>query len=222
MVTLLILQLSWPVNAAAPNWGKATGLRATENLCGNQHSLILKGKDTRTSPMSNMPGCTSSEVVYDQLIISETLLAHGNGGPISVSGVDSGAIHCSKGKIAMIIGAPGQVEQVIREHPVLPNCTYVTKRYEHVSSLGKISFVDTGDGRTMTIAESLAAGAKERALIIAQCNANPACRAEMARMSSGSRAPNNPCGGSSGYPTLSGGGRCVDSKGNADPQGTVH
>ena len=74
----------------------------------------------------------------------------------------------------------------------------------------------------MSVAESLAMHAKERDRAIAECNASPACQAEVRRMTSYSGTPsnNNPCVGNGDYRSYSGAGRCTNSSGQIDPNGS--
>jgi hypothetical protein len=76
------------------------------------------------------------------------------------------------------------------------------------------------NGGTMTVAESLAMHAKERERAIAECNASPACVAEVRRITafSGGDTPSLKCPSQSIYSNLQGS-KCVDSSGNADPKG---
>ena len=52
-----------------------------------------------------------------------------------------------------------------------------------IAGAGGIPFTDVPNGGTMSVRESLAIHAKERERAIAECNASPACQAEVRRRS---------------------------------------
>ncbi len=138
--------------------------------------------------------------------MSKKFFQAGNKGEISASHVDAGYIFCGKGEAAINLGGPGEAERAIREHPAPLGCSYTTRQYQYISSVGSIPFSNVANGGTMTVAESLAMHAKERERAIAECNASPACLAEVSRMSAARGA---------------GTGRCTNSNGNRDPNGDV-
>ena len=218
---LLLLQLSNPAKADPPIWANSKWVKATDTVCGGVHTLVLRGNSVKAPLPSKTPGCTSTEENFHQLNVSKAFFQPDAKGQVSASNVDAIYIFCGKGEVAIHLGAPGQAERANREHPV-PECTATKRRYRSLTSVGHIPFTDVANGGTMSVAESLAMHARERQKVIADCNANPACRAEVNRMrsSSGSGVPANPCNASGNYSQYNGAGRCTDSNGNPDPRGT--
>lgn len=217
------LQFSNPAAADPPVWANAKRVKATSTICDGRRYLLLKGNSVNASTRSNAPGCASSEETFLQVNVSKTFF-HGSKGDISASHVDAGYISCANGAAIIInLGAPGEAARAIREHPAPQGCTYTTRQYQYVSSVGHIPFTTVANGGTMTVAESLAMHAKERERAIAECNASPACRAEVSRMRSysGSGSGSNPCIGNGNYANYNGSGSCTDSNGNRDPRGTL-
>lgn len=224
VVAIAMFQWSSPAKADPPLWANAQWVKATATTCDRLSYLILKGNEVHVPTRSNSPGCTSSEEIFVQINVSKKFFREGNKGEISASHVDAGFISCGKPAGILILGAPGEAERAIREHPAPPGCTYTTRKYQSISSVGSIPFTDVANGGRMTVAESLALHAKERERAIAECNASPACQAEVSRMRSFSDkgSSSNPCVGNSRYSNYNGGaGRCTDSNGNPDPEGTV-
>ena len=215
-------QLSSPAAADEPIWANAKWVRGTATICDGIQYLILKGNDVKVSTKSKSPGCSSSEVVFVQANVSKKFFKGGRSGEISASHVDAGFIECGEEKGVIILGAPGEAARAIREHPAPSGCTYTTRQYQYISSVGSIPFANVANGGTMSVRESLAIHAKERERAIAECNASAACRAEVNRMRSfsGTSSGANPCDVNSNYSNYSGG-RCTDSNGNRDPSGTV-
>ena len=210
--------------AADPDiWANAKWVKATSIDCGNEHYLILKGNSFSGSTRSNSPGCASSEEIYHLVNVSKKFF-HGAKGEISGSHVEAGYIFCHKGEMALNLGAPGEAERAIREHPAPPGCSYSTRQYQYISSVGSIPFTNVTNGGTMSVAESLAMHAREREHAIAECNASPACQAEVRRMSSysGTNSNDNPCTSNGNYSRYNSGTfRCTDSNGNQDPSGNM-
>jgi len=223
VAAVAMFQLSSPAKADPPIWANAKRVKATSTICGGLRYLILKGNAVNVPTRSNLPGCTSSEEIYVQVNVSKKFFQGGNKGEISASHVDAGYISCGQGAAIINLGAPGEAERAIREHPAPRGCTYTTRQYQYISSVGSIPFANVANGGTMTVAESLAIHAKERERAIAECNASPACRAEVSRMRSFSDkgSSSNPCVASSNYSNYNGAGRCTDSNGNPDPTGAA-
>jgi hypothetical protein len=216
--TLFALTLASPVLADPPIWANAKWVKATYTDCGNLHYLTLKGNSAKLPPQPKAAGCTSSEEIYHQLNVAKTFFATDGKGQVAAWRADAGFYDCGKGEAMMNLGTPGDTERAHRQWGEIPGCKYSKRKFEYVTSMGSIPFTDVANGGTMSVAESLAMHAKERQQIIADCDANPACRAEVARMraASGSGAPANPCTPGRGYSTYNGAGRCVDSNGNPD------
>jgi hypothetical protein len=221
MTAVAMFHLLTPAAAAPPIWANAKWVKATSTTCGGVRYLVLKGDAVNVPTRSNTSGCTSSEEIFHQINVSKKFFHAGNKGGISGSRVDAGYIFCGKGEVAINLGAPGEAERAIREHPAPPGCSYTTRQYQYVSSVGSIPFTNVTNGGTMSVAESLAMHAREREQAIAECNASPACLAEVRRMSSfsGTSSNNNPCIANGNYSNYNGAGRCTDSNGNHDPSG---
>ncbi len=209
-----------PAVADPAIWANAKWVKATYTECGGLRYLIFKGNEVRVSTASKAPGCKSTEEIYHQLNVARTLFKPGSRGELSGSRVDAAYIFCGKGEAAINLGAAAQVARAIREHPAPPGCTYTAEVYQYVSSIGNIPFTNVENGGTMTVAESLAMHAKERERAIAECNASPACVAEVRRMSalSGPATPSLKCPAQSIYSNLQGN-KCVDGSGISDPKG---
>lgn len=221
LAAIALFQLPGPAAADAPIWANAKWVKATATTCAGLRYLILKGNAVTASTKSNAAGCKSSEEVFVQVNVSKKFF-RGNGSEISASRVDAGFLDCGEDKGVIILGAPGEAARAMREHPAPRGCSYSTRQYQYISSVGRIPFTDVANGGTMSVRESLAMHAKERERAIAECNANPACQAQVDRMRamSGSGSTSNPCVSNSRYPTYSADGRCTDSSGNRDPEGT--
>ncbi len=221
LAAVAVFQLPGLAAADAPIWANAKWVKATATTCDGLRYLLLKGNAVKASTKPNAPGCKSSEEVFVQVNVSKKFF-RGNGGEISASHVDAGFLDCGEDKGVIILGAPGEAARAMREHPAPRGCSYSTRKYQYLSSAGRIPFTDVANGGTMSVRESLDMHAKERARAIAECNANPACQAQVDRMRamSGSGSTSNPCVANSRYPTYSADGRCTDSSGNRDPEGT--
>ena len=172
--------------ADPPIWANAKHVKATYTECGQEHSILFKGNSVKVPAAPNPPGCRSVEVFYTQLNIPQAFLG-AKGGVFAEANVDAGYISCegpppSVGQRGiLIIGTPGEIERARREHPAPRGCSFTKQKYQYVSSLGGIPFTDVPNGGTMSVRESLALHAREREKAIAECNASPACRAEVKR-----------------------------------------
>ena len=178
-----LVQLSGTANADPSIWVNAKWVKATYTECGGLRYLTLEGNAVKVTTPPKSPGCTTSQEIYHQLNVSKAYFRPENKGQFSESNVDAGYIYCGKGEAALTLGPAGAVARAIREHPAPPGCTYSKRKYQFVSSVGSIPYTNVGNGGTMTVAESLAMHAKERDRAIAECNASPACRAEVNRLS---------------------------------------
>jgi hypothetical protein len=221
LAAIALFQLPGPAAADTPIWANAKWVKATATTCAGLRYLILKGNAVTASTKANSPGCKSSEEVFVQVNVSKKFFS-GNGSEVSGSKVDAGFLDCGEDKGVIILGAAGEAARAMREHPAPRGCSYSTRQYQYISSVGRIPFTDVANGGTMSVRESLAIHAKERARAIAECNADPACQAQVDRMRamSGSGSDSNPCASNSRYPRYGGDGRCADSSGNRDPAGT--
>ncbi|MEP7313685.1 MAG: hypothetical protein ABI859_13950 [Pseudomonadota bacterium] len=221
MLSLALLLLSGPANADPPIWANARWVMVTDTVCGGAHTLVLRPESVKAPPPSKAPGCTTTEEKFHQINVAKTFFWREKNGQIAASDVEAIYIYCGKGEVAMHLGSTGMAVRAWREFQI-PGCTGTKRRYQAIASVGNIKFTDVPNPGTMSVAESLAMHAKERQKIIADCNANPICRAQVERMraSSGSGTPSNPCIASSNYSQYNGAGRCTDSNGNPDPKGT--
>ena len=182
LVAAALLQASSAALADPAIWANAKGVKATVTDCGDQHYLVLRGTAASTSAPPLAAGCTSSEENYRQLNVAKALLGAGNDSTFTRRGVHAGHISCGKGEGILILGSAGDVMRANRQAPAPRGCTYRTIKFAEVSSVGRIPFVDVTNGGTMSVAESLAMHARERNRIIADCDASPACRAELSRL----------------------------------------
>src|SRR5450432_185077 len=148
VAALAMFQLSTPATADPPIWANAKWVKATDTECGGLRYLILKGNSVNVPTRSNAPGCTSSEVDFHQINVSKKFFLAGNIGAISGSHVDAGYIFCGKGEVAINLGAPGEAQRAIREHPAPPGCSYTTRQYQYISSVGSIPFTNVANGGT--------------------------------------------------------------------------
>ena len=172
--------------ADPPIWANAKHVKAIYTECGQEHSILFKGNSINLPATPAQPGCRSVDVFYTQLNVPQAFLAAKNS-KFAEANVDAGYISCdgpppSPGQRGiLIIGTPGAIERARREHPAPRGCTFTKQKYQHISSLGGIPFADVPNGGTMSVRESLALHAREREKAIAECNASPACRAEVKR-----------------------------------------
>lgn len=185
---LALCQLATPLMADPPIWANARHVKATYTECGQNRYILFRGNAVNLPSPPVPAGCRSEEVFYTQLNIAQAFLGPKNGA-FAEANVDAGYISCEgpppvpNQRGILILGTPGEIERARRQHPEPRGCTFTKQRFQHVSSLGGIPFTDVPNGGTMTIRESLALHAKEREKAIAECNASPACRAEVQRRS---------------------------------------
>jgi hypothetical protein len=181
---LPLLAASAVVRADPPIWANARHVKATVTQCGTQRYLLLKSDAIKLKPQPASPGCTVTETFFGQGTGPMPYFGTGKDATISASNVTGGTIFCGKeGGSLVTLGPPAAVAVAMRRAPAPRGCTYSTPTYQVITSMGNIPFTDVENGGTMTVAESLAMHQKERDRIIADCNANAACRAEVARRS---------------------------------------
>ncbi len=183
LLAALAFLASSPALADPSIWANAKWVKATVTDCGDRRYLVLRGNSVAPPAPPKAPGCTSSEEIYHQINVAKALLGAGNNGAIAERDVHAGHIFCGKGEAGITLGSAGDVMRANRQAPAPRGCTYKTMKFEQVSSVGRIPFADVANGGTMSVAESLAMHAKERNRIIADCDASPACRAEVSRLS---------------------------------------
>jgi len=186
MATLAVaglLQVSGLAFADPPIWANAKVVRAIQTDCGSLQYLTLKGEAVKAPAPPDSPGCKSSEKIYRQVNVSMSYLRPESKGQISESNVDAGTILCSNGDALVILGDARAIDLAIRQHPAPNGCAYTKGKFQHLSSVGSIPFTNVANGGTMSVKESLAIHAKERERAIAECNASPACVAEVRRRS---------------------------------------
>ena len=183
-LAVVALLLSTPIWAESNHWAISGEVAATHIVCGAQQLLMLRSSSTHVVQPPPAPGCSSTEEIYKNVNVAKELIASVGKGTISEPNVHAAGIACGnkKGNSMMILGTAGQVEQALRQYPVPRACSITLRTYSVVTSVGSLAFTNFIEGGTMTIAESLAMHAKERAQIIAECDASPACRAELARL----------------------------------------
>ena len=169
------------VLADAPIWAAALHVPAMITECAAGRTIVFNGKGVQVPPRPGV-GCKSTNVKFALLNVSKAYFTAGNHSPISAAGAFGFYIVCKSGS-ALTLGAPALVTRSIREHPAPAACTSSTLQYQLVSSVGFIPFADLENGGTMSVAESLALHQQERNKIISECDADPACRAELARQS---------------------------------------
>jgi len=176
--------------ADEPIWVNAKKVKATFTDCGRQHFLLLKGDKVNVPAPPQSPRCKSYEVFYHQVNVAKTFFRPENKGQIVEANVDAGYITCGQGlrpsdaeRGIIILGTAGEIERAKRRHLEPEGCTFTMEKYQYLSSIGSIPFTDVPNGGTMSVKESLALHAKERERAIAECNASPACQAEVRRRS---------------------------------------
>ncbi|MEP7300389.1 MAG: hypothetical protein ABI699_02590 [Caldimonas sp.] len=175
-----------PAGAEPPLWVAANGVTATHTECGGESFLLLRGPGVKAPPPPSRPGCTSSEEAYYELDVAAAFVSKGG---VAETNVDASTLSCDNRAGVMILGRSRDIELAIRRLPAPPRgCSYAKRRYQRVTSEGSIPFKNVV-ARQMSVSESLAMHQKERDQIIRECNANAACRAEVARRraSSGNR-----------------------------------
>jgi len=173
--------------ADSPTWAQAQSVRATITQCGSQRFIMLKATAAKVPMPATEPGCTTSEEVYSKVFVAKAFFKAERRGPLAESDVDAGILFCRKDDVALLLGRAGDIERAFKQNPAPKGCTFSTRKYQYVSSVGDIRFSNLPDRGTMTVAESLALHARERQRIIAECNASPACQAEVRRRSARGR-----------------------------------
>ena len=191
-VAVAALQLSTPARAEPSGWAGARSVKATDVDCGTHRILLLKGNSAHAPAPAGSSGCTSSELTFWEVDISKALLGADYRKPFASSDVAARYIFCSKSGALIMLGSEAQVEQLIRQYPAPPGCTFTKRSYRTVSSDGIIPFA-SAERKQMTVAESLAMHQKERDRVIAECNASPACQADLRRMQNSSGRKNYTC-----------------------------
>lgn len=215
--TVAALLGAGPAGAEAPAWAAAHAVKATHTECRGESFLVLKGPGARASPPPTRPGCKSSEENYYELDVAADFVSTSG---VAETNLDASILSCGNEVGVMMLGRRRDIELAIRSLPAPPRgCSYSKRRYERVTSVGSIPFKGVVRKR-MSVAESLAMHQRERDQIIAQCNADPACRAEVARMRSrqGSGGTARDCSGNGNYTHYNGNGGCSDSYGAPDPE----
>ena len=188
LLLIAMLMLPRTLLADPPIWANARRVKATVTQCEYGQSVVFRADSAKIPAPPAGPGCRSEEVFYTQLNIAQAFLT-ARDGTFAEANVDAGYISCAGAPPAvgqrgiLIIGTPGEIERARRMLPVPPGCNFTRERVQFVASLGGIPFVDVPNGGTMSIPESLALHAREREKAIADCNASPACRAEVQRRS---------------------------------------
>ena len=214
---LAALLAAGAAGAQQPGWAAAHAVKATHTECGRESFLVLKGPGAKASTSPSGPGCRSSEEIYYELDVGADFVSNGG---VSETNLDASILICGNEVGVMMLGRSRDIDIAIRRLPVPPGgCRYSKRRYERVTSVGSIPFKGVVR-KQMTVAESLAKAQRERNQIIAQCNADPACRAEVARMGSrqGSGTTGKDCSGNGNYTRYNGNGGCSDSNGLLDPE----
>lgn len=173
--------------ADSPTWAQAQSVKATSTECGSKRFIVLKATAAKVPIPATEPGCSTSEEVYSKVFVAKAFFKAERRGPLAESNVDAGILFCKKDDIALLLGKASDIERAFKQNPAPKGCTFSTRKYHYVSSVGDIRFSNLSDRGTMTIAESLAMHAKERQRIIAECNASPACQAEVQRRSARGR-----------------------------------
>lgn len=174
-------------HADSPTWAQALAVKATSTQCGSTRFIVLKASAARVPIPATEPGCTTTEEVYSKVFVAKAFFNAERRGPLSESNVDAGVLSCKKDDVALLLGKASDIERAFRQNPAPKGCTFSTRKYQYVSSVGDIRFSNVPDRGTMTVAESLAMHARERQRYIAECNASPACQAEVRRRSAKGR-----------------------------------
>ena len=177
-----------PAIADPPIWANARHVKTTLTECREERTMLFKSDTAKLPAIApNPPGCKAVEIFDTQLNLFETFVNSKNG-DFAEANVDAGYITCggdlpSGGERGVIIlGTSAEIERSRRLHPEPQGCTFVKEKYQYISSVGGIPFTDVPNGGTMSIKESLALQTKERERAIAECDASPACRAEVRRI----------------------------------------
>lgn len=183
-LALAAASAAWP---DSPTWAQALSVRATSTACGSKHFIVLKASAAKVPIPATEPGCVTREEVYSKVFVAKVFFNAERRGPLAESNVDAGLLRCKNDEAVLLLGKASDIERAFKQNPAPKGCSVSTSRYEYVSSVGDIRFGNLPDRGTMTVAESLAMHAKERQRIIAECNASPACQAEVQRRSAGGK-----------------------------------
>lgn len=173
--------------ADSPTWAQAQSVKATSTECGSKRFIVLKAKAAKVPIPATEPGCTTTEEIYSKVFVAKAFFKAERRGPLAESNVDAGILFCKKDDIALLLGTASDIERAFKQNPAPKSCTFSTRKYQYVSSVGDIRFSNVPDPGTMSVAESLRMHAEERRRIIAECNASPACQAEVQRRSAKGR-----------------------------------
>lgn len=188
LVVLAMLPFSIQAMADAPIWANAKRVKATLATCGEQRSLLFTADSFKSPAPPSPAGCKSEELIFAQLNIFKAYF-RAKDGSFAEANVDAGYISCGSEAATggqrgiLIVGTDGAIKRAIREHPAPAGCTFTRQKYQYIAGAGGIPFTDVPNGGTMSVRESLAIHAKEREQAIAECNASPACQAEVRRRS---------------------------------------
>ena len=163
--------------ADPPIWVNARHVKATETVCNGQRSILFKS-DAFKGPIPPTPrGCSSAEYFYIQLNVAKALVSAQTGDFVAPN-ADASLLVCDvdleagkpRGLVivgtirgVLNVGSSSAIARAIAEHPAPRGCRYVREKYQFVSSVGRIPFTDVENGGTMSIRESLAWHARERA-----------------------------------------------------------
>ena len=175
---------SW---ADSPTWAQAQSVKATSTECGSKRFIVLKATAAKVPISATEPGCTTSEEIYSKVFVAKAFFRAERRGPLAESNVDAGILFCKKDDISLLLGNASDIERAFKQNPAPKGCSFSTRKYQYVSSVGDIRFSNVPDRGTMSVAESLKMHAEERRRIIAECNASPACQAEVQRRSAKGR-----------------------------------
>jgi len=182
--TLASASAAW---ADSPTWAQAKSVKATSTECGSKRFIVLKATAAKVPIPATEPGCSTTEEVYTKVFVSKAFFKAERRGALAESNVDAGILFCTKDEIALLLGKASDIERAFKQNPAPKGCSFSTRFYQYVSSVGDIRFSNIPDRGTMTVAESLEMHAKERQRIIAECNASPACRAQVQRRNASGR-----------------------------------
>lgn len=186
LVAVASVAVLWAASVAradSPIWAQAESVKATSTECAGTRFIMLKANAAKVPILATEPGCTTSEEVYTRVYVAKALFKAERRGPLAESKVDAGVVFCNKDDVALLLGKASDIERAFRLNPAPRGCSFSTRKYQFVSSVGDIRFSNLPDRGTMTVAESLALHAKERQRFIAECNSSPACQAEVQRRS---------------------------------------
>lgn len=183
LAALALLLPAGPARADPPIWANARMVKAVQTDCGPLRYLTLMGAQATPLPPPHAPDCKSTEKTIGQVNVATAFLRPERQRVISEPNVDAGTMLCNNGYTVLILGTASSVQLAIRQHPAPPGCNFTLGKLQHLASTGSIAFTEVANGGTMSIKESLALHAKERERAIAECDASPACVAEVRRRS---------------------------------------